>query len=495
MSTRDKLNEIASRRILILDGAMGTQIQNLGLTEADFRGSRFAGHKIQLTGCNDLLCLTQPEKIGAIHEAYLKAGADIIETCSFNSTAVSLADYGLEGLAYEISRAAAGVARKAADKFSTQEKPRFVAGSLGPTGKSAGLSPDINDPGKRTIYWDELEAAYYDNARGLLDGGADIFIIETIFDTINAKAALFAISRLMNERNMDIPIMISATVSGNSGRILSGQTLEAFFVSVLHSPSSGEGALWAIGLNCSFGAEKLLPFIRSLAAAVNKQDPCLISVHPNAGLPNQLGNYDETPETMAALIEKYLQEDLLNIVGGCCGTTPEHISAIAAKAALYKPKGIGMPKKSTAISGVYEKIRHGKSPKNGHCYEKSGLALASLAGDENDKSHKSRLFLSGLELVMCNPTTHYPLPTTHLTLIGERTNVSGSKKFLRLISEGKYNETLTFARSTIEDGADVLNVGMDDAMLDAEKSMCAFLYLALSDPDIAKVPVMLDSSR
>jgi 5-methyltetrahydrofolate--homocysteine methyltransferase len=455
MSVREKLDAIASQRILILDGATGTMIQKLKLSEADFRGARFADHTIPLLGCNDLLCLTRPEVIASIHEAYLDVGADIIETCSFNSTAVSLADYGLGSLAYEINKAAASLARKVADKYSTADKPRFVAGGLGPTGKSASLSPDVNDPAKRGIYWDELESAYYDNARGLLDGGADILVIETIFDTLNAKAALFAISRLAEEQNNDIPVIVSATVSGESGRLLSGQTIEAFCASVLQVSPSGENhgpvrcRPWALGLNCSFGAEKLLPHIRRLSTV-----PCFVSAYPNAGLPNQLGAYDETPETMAACIEKYLQDGLLNIVGGCCGSTPAHIAAIAAKAALYKPR---VPPK-TAVSA---------------------------------------LTLAGLESLTVDTTAETgEIPgKSHLTLIGERTNVAGSKKFLRLISEGKYHESLVIVRNMIEAGAEIINVGMDDAMLDAEKSMCAFLDLALSDPDIARVPVMIDSSR
>jgi len=434
MTVREKLNAIASQRILILDGAMGSMIQNLKLGEADFRGERFANHKTQLLGCNDLLCLNRPEAIGAIHRAYLEAGADIIETCSFNSTVVSLSEYGLGELAYEISKTAAGIAREAADAFSTAEKPRFVAGSMGPTGKSASLSPDFNDPAKRDIYWDELEAAYYDNARGLLDGGADILLVETIFDTLNAKAALFAIMRLMEERNIDIPIMVSATVSGDSGRLLSGQTLEAFCASILHAKP------WAVGLNCSFGAEKLLPHIRLVSGIV----PCLVSAYPNAGLPNQLGGYDETPETMAACVGRYLQDGLLNIAGGCCGSTPAHIAAIAAKAALHKPRLLPQTVRPSC--------------------------------------------LAGLELLTLNNPSS-------LTLIGERTNVAGSRKFLRIISEGKFEDAADFARDMVEDGAAIIGVGMDDAMLDAEKAMTAFLGAALFDPYIAKAPVMIDSSR
>jgi len=434
MTVREKLNAIASRRILVLDGAMGSMIQNLKLGEADFRGARFANHKTPLLGCNDLLCLNRPEAIGVIHRAYLEAGADIVETCSFNSTAVSLSEYDLGELAYEISRAAASIAREAADAFSTAEKPRFVAGSMGPTGKSASLSPDISDPAKRDIYWDELEAAYYDNARGLLDGGADILLVETVFDTLNAKAALFAITRLLEERKINVPIMVSATVSGDSGRLLSGQTLEALCASILHAEP------WAVGLNCSFGAEKLLPHIRLVSGIV----PCLVSAYPNAGLPNQLGGYDESPETMAACIERYLQDGLLNIVGGCCGSTPAHIAAIAAKAALYQPRALPRTTRPSCFAG---------------------LELLTLN----------------------NPSS--------LTLIGERTNVAGSRKFLRLISESKFENAADFARDMIEDGAAIIGVGMDDAMLDAEKAMTTFLGAALFDPYIAKAPVMIDSSR
>lgn len=450
MTIRERLNAVAGRRILILDGAMGSMIQGLRLTEADFRGSRFAAHHKPLLGCNDILCLTKPEVISAIHEAYLAAGADIIETCSLNATSVSLADYGAGDLAYEVSAAAAALARRAADRFSAPDKPRFAAGSIGPTVKSASLSPDVNDPAKRGIYWDELAAAYYDHIRGLLDGGVDILLAETVYDTLNLKAALFAINRLLEERNVDVPVMVSATVSGDSGRLLSGQSLEAFCVSVLHAGP------WAVGLNCSFGAEKLLPHVRTVAAfAANTS--CLVSAYPNAGLPNQLGAYDETPETMAAHVERYLREGLVHIIGGCCGSTPAHIAVIAAKAAAYKPRPMPVP---------------------------GAAAGAPLPGS-----------LAGLEpLVIGRP----PSPDSAddgLTLIGERTNVAGSRQFLRFISEGKYAGALTFARNTIEDGASIINIGMDDAMLDAKQAMADFLDLALSDPDIARVPFMIDSSR
>ncbi|GHV87118.1 methionine synthase [Spirochaetia bacterium] len=444
MTIREQLDKIAAQRILILDGAMGTMVQSYKLKEGDFRGERFASHSTPLLGCNDLLCITKPEVISGIHEAYLAAGADIIETCSLNSTAVSLADYGLADMAYEISRAAAQLARKAADKFSTPDKPRFVAGSIGPTTRSGSISPDMDDPGKRGVTWDELAAAYYDNARGLLDGGADILLAETLYDTLNAKAAAFAINRLLEERHLDVPLILSATVSDSAGRLLSGQTVEAFWVSVAYAN------LWAVGLNCSFGADKLKPHIAALAAAA----PCKISAYPNAGLPNQLGAYDEGPKAMASKIEVYLKEGLVNIVGGCCGSTPAHIAEIVKLAKNYAPRKFPVQKQ----------------------------------GMEPSETAMSSTFLAGLEPLRIGRDQG-------LTDIGERTNVAGSRKFLRLIKEEKYNEALSIAREMIERGAAVIDVCMDDALLDAEKAMKDFLNLALSDPDIARVPIMIDSSR
>ncbi|MDR2759368.1 MAG: methionine synthase [Spirochaetaceae bacterium] len=437
MTIRERLNKIARERILILDGAMGSMIQSFHLSETDFRGGRFASHGRELLGCNDLLCLTKPELITGIHEAYLQAGADIIETCSFNSTSVSLADYGIGELAYEISAAAAKIARKAADTYTTPEKPRFVAGSMGPTAKSAGMSPDIDDPGKRGVTWDELEGAYYDNARGLLDGGADILLIETVFDTLNAKAAISAISRLLGERGLTLPafpLMISATVSDTAGRLLTGQTVDAFLISVLHADP------WSIGLNCSFGAEQLKKPLADLAGLA----PCLISAHPNAGLPNQLGAYDQTPESMAAQIETYLREGLVNILGGCCGSTPAHIAAIAAKARNQAPRIPPKPRPGT--------------------------------------------WLAGLESLRVNQEQG-------LTIIGERAHAPGSRKFLSLIREDKYGETLGMVHEMIDKGAAMLNICMDDPVLDARTAMTRFLNLALSDPDIARLPIMIDSSR
>ncbi|MDR3139100.1 MAG: methionine synthase, partial [Treponema sp.] len=446
MNTRKILDAIAARRILILDGAMGSMIQRLKLGEDDFRGLTsgsswsgcFASPKGDLRGCNDLLCLTYPQVISAIHEAYLDAGADIIETCSFNATAVSLEDYGIADFAYEISRASARLARRAADKFASPDKPRFVAGSMGPTAKSAGISPDISDPAKRSVTWDELEGAYYDNARGLLDGGADILLIETVFDALNAKAAIAAVTRLREERYRDPssapPLMISATVSDAAGRLLTGQTLEAFCVSVLH------GDPWSVGLNCSFGAERLKAHVREIAGFA----PCLVSAHPNAGMPNELGEYDETPESMGVCLEEYLQEGLVNILGGCCGSTPEHIRVIASRAPRYPPRKVPAPQRRTYLAG-----------------------LESLLIDRN------RGFVD----------------------VGERTNVAGSRKFLKLIKEEKYEAAAEAARDMAEKGAAVLDICMDDPLLDASAVMVRFINLILSYPDIARLPIMVDSSR
>jgi 5-methyltetrahydrofolate--homocysteine methyltransferase len=432
MNVREQLDGIAEQRILILDGATGSLIQTHHLEEADYRGKEFASHPLPLAGCNDLLCLTRPELISSIHEAYLKAGADIISTCSFNASSVSLADYGLGERAYDISRAAAGLAREAAAAYSSYAKPRFVAGSMGPTPKSLSISPDIEDPGKRAVGWDEMESAYYDNARGLVDGGADILLIETVFDTLNAKAALFAVSRLCEERKLDIPVMISATVSDASGRLLAGQTLEAFAVSVLH------GRPWSLGLNCSLGAEKMLAHLETLAAV----SPVWTSCYPNAGLPDKFGAYREGPAETAGFIKTFFEKGLVNIAGGCCGTTPEHIAEIARLAESYAPR---KPPKDSRI----------------HC------------------------FFAGLEALD---------PDRGFVDIGERTNVAGSRKFLRLVREGSWEQALDIARAMADEGAGIIDVCMDDALLDPKASMIRFLSIGLSDPGIARLPVMIDSS-
>ena len=442
INMRDKIGQLAQKRVLILDGAMGALIQayrtpsGQALTEDDFRGptsgtqgERFRDHPQPLKGCNDLLCLTKPELISGIHGAYLNAGADIVETCSFNANAISLADFGLGDMAYEINVAAARLARKEADRFSTPDKPRFVAGSMGPTPKSAGFCQDMNNPEKRAVTWDGLEAAYYDNARGLLDGGADLIIIETVFDTLNAKAAIFAVQRLAQERGVDAPIIISATVS-EGGRLLSGQTVEAFCVSVLHANPL------ALGLNCSFGAEKLKSHIAKVSAFV----PCMVIAYPNAGLPNRLGAYDETPESMANHIEGYLRESLVNIVGGCCGSTPAHIAAISERAKNYSPRSLPTLPGKTLLAGL------------------EVLELESEQG------------LSGLTR------------STKEVENGELT---------RLIKEGNYEDAVDIVRETVEKGAALVDVRPDGI---EKAAMTGFLNTALIYPDIARLPVMISSS-
>jgi 5-methyltetrahydrofolate--homocysteine methyltransferase len=421
MTIREELDFIAKKRLLILDGAMGSMIQSKKLIDNEFRGSRFKDHPFPLSGFNDILCLTNPDVIIGIHNAYLEAGADIIETCSFNSTAITLNDYGIGDLAYEISAAAAKIARNSADKFSNTEKKRFVAGSIGPTAKGASLYPDINDPCKRGVYWDELETAYYDNARGLIDGGADIFLVETVFDTLNAKAALFAIKRLLDEKQIDIPVMISATVSVESGQLLSGQSLGAFCISVFHAKP------WAIGINCFCDAKKLLPLIRQLAANV----PCLVSVYPNAGFPNQHGLYDETPKSMSDNIEEYMKEGLVNIIGGCCGSTPDHIAAIAAKSGNYKPRSI-------------EKLPF----YSGFC---------------------------GLQPIEIHESTIHPVYNEEL---------------LVQINNGEYEDAAGTARDLADEGAQMLRIKIDD-----ELRLSKFLDYALMDPYISKIPFLIESSQ
>ncbi len=436
MSTEKNIYREIENRVLVLDGAMGTMIQRYRLEEQDYRGERFINHPSDLKGNNDLLCLTRPDIIREIHAAYLEAGADIIETNTFNATGISMADYHMEPLVYEINRAAARIASTVAEEYSllNPARPRFVAGAIGPTNKTASMSPDVNDPGFRAVHYDDLVQSYAEQINGLLDGGVDLLLVETIFDTLNAKAALFAINQVLRERDIRLPVMVSGTITDLSGRTLSGQTLEAFLNSVSHID------LLSIGFNCSLGAAQLRPFIEELS----EKAPFYISAYPNAGLPNQFGEYDETPGEMAGHVQPMLNSRSVNIIGGCCGTTPEHIRELrllADKAAARKRPVI---------------------PKN--------------------------LRLSGLE----------PLQTfegSNFINIGERTNVSGSKKFARLIREEKYDEALAVARQQVENGAQVIDVNMDDAMLDAVKAMVRYLHLLMAEPEIARVPVMIDSSR
>lgn len=429
-----RLQDIITERILILDGAMGTMIQQCGLTEEDFRGERFTDLPGLQKGNNDLLCLTCPEVIAGIHNRYLTAGADIIETCSFNAQRISMADYGCEHLCREINLAAAAIARQCADAVSTPDKPRFVAGSVGPTNKTCSLSPDVNDPALRTITYDELVAAYEEQMEALIEGGVDALLIETIFDTLNAKAAIYAAERVMERLGRRVPLMLSVTISDAAGRTLSGQTLDAFLASVSHTD------IFSVGLNCSFGAAQMKPYLKALASRA----PYYISCYPNAGLPNSLGGYDQSPADMAIQVKEYVDERLVNIIGGCCGTTDAYI-------AEYTP-------------------------------------LVKGAAPHIPPERPDALWLSGLEL--CEVT-----PERNFINVGERCNVAGSRKFLRLINEKKYDEALAIARHQVEDGAQLLDINMDDGLLDTEREMIHFLNLIASEPDIARVPIMVDSSR
>ncbi|RYC71937.1 methionine synthase [Spirosoma sordidisoli] len=444
------ITELLRERILVLDGAMGSMIQQYQLTEADYRGERFADWPHDLKGNNDLLSLTKPEVIQEIHRQYLEAGADIIETNTFSGTSIAMADYHMESLAYELNRESARIAKEVADEFTRQnpDKPRFVAGAMGPTNRTASLSPDVNNPAYRAVTFDDLVAAYYEQVAGLVDGGADLLLVETIFDTLNAKAALFAIDKYFKEggkrvavqagqlaeAQSPLPIMVSGTITDASGRTLSGQTTEAFLYSVSHLP------LLSVGLNCALGAEPMRPYIQTLA----KEAPFFTSAYPNAGLPNAFGEYDETPELMAVQIEGFVRDGFVNIVGGCCGSTPAHIRAIADVAAKYPPRQLPAPE-------PYQK-------------------------------------LSGLEPLKITEQTNF-------LNVGERTNVTGSKKFARLIKEGNYDEALSIARGQVEGGAQVIDVNMDEGMLDSVEAMTTFLNLIASEPDIARVPIMVDSSK
>ncbi len=430
------LNQILKEKIVILDGAMGTMIQLEDFSEDQYRGDRFKDHPGQLKGNNDLLSLTQPEAIKKIHEQYLEAGADITETNTFSSTTIAQADYHMEDLVYELNYESARIAKEAADKYTEQtpDKPRFVAGPLGPTNKTGSLSPDVNDPGYRAITFDQLYKAYYDQVVGLMDGGTDILLIETIFDTLNAKAALYAIDVYMEETGKDIPIMVSGTITDASGRTLSGQTTEAFLNSVRHMP------LTSIGLNCALGAEQLKQYLEILS----KNSPFAVSAHPNAGLPNEFGEYDQSAEIMADLVEDYMKDGLVNIIGGCCGSRPEHIKAIADKAAQYNPRQIPDIPKKTRVSG-----------------------LEPLTIDEN----------------------------TGFVNIGERTNVTGSKKFRRLIEEEKFEEALAVAQNQVEGGAQMLDINLDEGMIEGEEVMPKLINLMMAEPEISKLPFMIDSSK
>ncbi len=432
-------HDLLARRILVLDGAWGTMIQSYALSEADYRGfenDRFENWPRDLKGNNDLLVLTRPDIVRDIHRAYLRAGADIAETNTFSSTSIAQADYGLEGLAYELNYAGAELARQVADEFEAAEpgRPRFVAGSLGPTNRTASISPEVNDPAARNVSFEELAAAYGEAARGLLDGGADLLLIETIFDTLNAKAAIYAVEECFAERGSRVPFIISGTITDASGRTLSGQTTEAFWNAVSHARPA------AVGLNCALGAEQLRPYLAELSRVAGTP----VSAHPNAGLPDEFGEYQQTPEQMAALIGEFARSGLVNIVGGCCGTTPEHIVAIARTVDGLAPREI------PTIEPVCR--------------------------------------LSGLEPLNIGPDSLF-------VNVGERTNVAGSRKFARLIVDGDYEAALEVARQQVDDGAQMIDVNMDEAMLDSEAAMSRFLRLLASEPDISRVPVVIDSSK
>jgi 5-methyltetrahydrofolate--homocysteine methyltransferase len=445
MTLFQQLTDLLRRKILIIDGAMGTMIQKHTLQEQDFRGgthhhhdtihAQICHHNHDLQGNNDLLSITQPDIIKNIHREYLAAGADIIETNTFSATRIAQADYDAQEFAYEINVRAARIAKEAALEYSTAEKPRFVAGALGPLNKSLSLSPDVNNPGFRATNWDEVVLAYKEQLHGLLDGGVDIILIETVFDTLNAKAAIYAVNEIFDERGISLPVMISGTIVDLSGRTLSGQTTEAFWNSIRHCPN-----LLSVGLNCALGAEQMHPFLAELSRIAT----CFVSVYPNAGLPNEMGGYDESPQHMASVLTQFAEEGLFNIVGGCCGTTPDHIALMAKNVSALTPRII--------------------------------------------PTHPQFMRLSGYEPFIMRPELNF-------VNIGERTNVTGSAKFAKLIKENKYDEALSVALQQVEAGAQIIDINMDEGMLESEGAMVTFLNLIAAEPDIARVPIMIDSSK
>lgn len=443
MVTKPAIRTLLPHRILILDGAMGTMIQRYNLTEADYRGEQFKDWPSPLKGNNDLLSITQPQIIKEIHAAYLEAGADIIETNTFSGTSIAMEDYKMAELVYQLNYDSARIAREAADEFTqaNPDKPRYVAGSIGPTNRTASMSPDVNDPGYRAVYFDDLVSAYYEQVKALAEGGVDIFLVETVFDTLNAKAALFAIDIYLNEEKerrkdtqFEIPIMVSGTITDRSGRTLSGQTTEAFLTSISHMP------LLSVGLNCALGADLMRPYIQTLS----KESRFPVSAHPNAGLPNEMGAYDQSAEEMGEIVEGFLQDKFINIIGGCCGTTPDHVRRMAELATQYSPRTL---------------------PEEDYTLRLSGLLPLKVTAETN--------FIN----------------------IGERCNVTGSRKFARLIREEQYEAALQIAKEQVENGAQILDINLDEGMIDGVATMQKFLNLLAAEPDISKVPLMIDSSN
>lgn len=437
----NRLKEQCGRKILILDGAMGTEIQKYNLTEEDFRGERFADVPGQMKGNNDVLNLTRPDVISDIYRRYLEAGADIISANTFSSQRISQADYHLEEYAREMAYQGARLARIQADRFSTPDKPRFVAGDVGPTNKTCSMSPDVSNPAARDITYDELFDDCCEQIDGLIEGGVDVILIETVFDTLNCKAMIDAAFTMMKKRGVELPVMVSLTVSDLAGRTLSGQTIEAFLASLSPYP------IFSVGMNCAFGAPQMKPFIERMG----KIAPYYISAHPNAGLPNEMGAYDETPESMAPQIAEFIDEGLVNIIGGCCGTTPDFIARYAQMAEGKKPHVV--------------------------------------------TQRPQYMWLSGLDLLQVDDHVHAPIDSSRFVNVGERCNVAGSRKFLRLINEKIYEEALGIARKQVADGAAVVDVNMDDGLLDAKAEMVNFLNMIAAEPEIAKVPIMIDSSK
>ena len=428
------IEDILKNRVLVLDGAMGTMIQKYSLSEKDFRGERFINHNCDLKGNNDLLSITQPKIIKQIHEEFLEAGADIIETNTFSSNKIAQDDYNLGTIIYDLNFMSAKIAKEAAKKFSSKEKPRFVAGAIGPTNRTASISPDVEDPSFRSITFDQLRISYKEQILALIDGGIDLILIETVFDTLNCKAALYAAEEAFELLKIRLPIMVSGTITDESGRTLSGQTTEAFLNSISHIP------LLSVGFNCALGAKAMIPYIKELS----DKAPFFVSAYPNAGLPNEMGEYDEGPSQMASYLDDFLSRKIVNIIGGCCGTGPEHIKIFSKVAQAHNPRLV--------------------------------------------PSIKDEMRLSGLEPLTINNSLNF-------VNIGERTNVTGSLKFRKLIKENKFEDALQVALNQVEGGAQIIDINMDDGMIDGKESISKFLNLVASDPDISRVPIMIDSSK